>query len=71
MIAIGSWAENEEKVKLEIDWESLGISPQQYRLYAPDIQNYQPATSFDPNETIPVKPGKGWLLILEKNKELL
>ncbi|MGM0529108.1 MAG: glycoside hydrolase domain-containing protein [Bacteroidota bacterium] len=71
MIAIGSWAENEEKVKLEIDWESLSISPEQARLYAPGIQNFQSATSFDLNGTISVKPGRGWLLILEKNKELL
>lgn len=65
MIALGSWADKEVQVKLEIDWKSLGISPEQSRLYAPDIQNFQPAASFDPNETIPVKPGKGWLLILK------
>ena len=68
MIAIGSWAEKEEKVKLEIDWKSLGISPEQSVLYAPDIQNFQSATSFDPNNAIPVKPGEGWLLILKKNE---
>ncbi|MQY79254.1 MAG: hypothetical protein GH151_08700 [Bacteroidetes bacterium] len=71
MIALGSWADNEEQVKLEIDWKSLGISPEQSRLYAPDIQDFQPAASFDPKETIPVKSGKGWLLMLKKNKELL
>ena len=68
MIAIGSWADKEEQVKLEIDWESLGISPEQCILYAPDIQDFQSAAIFDPNKALPVKPGEGWLLILKTNE---
>jgi len=65
MIALGSWADNEEQVKLEIDWGSLGISQEQSVLYAPDIQGFQSKISFDPNKAIPVKQGEGWLLILK------
>lgn len=47
------------------------IHSEQSVLYAPDIQRFQSAASYDPNEAIPVKPGEGWLLIIKKNGNYL
>jgi len=65
LVSIASWAEEEVEVRLEIDWEALGINPSTARITAPDIREFQPERSFTPDDTIPVEPGRGWLLIIE------
>jgi len=64
MIAIASWAADDTKIKLNIDWKALGIDPAKATLTAPDITNFQPAGKFGVNDEIPVSKAKGWLLIL-------
>ena len=66
LLALASWSEKEEKVRLEIDWRRLGMAPSRARLHAPAIEGFQPQRSFAPDEEIPVEAGKGWLLVLEK-----
>jgi len=65
MIAIASWAQDDTKFKLSIDWKALGIDPAKAKLIAPEITNFQPGGQFSPNDEIPVSKGKGWLLILK------
>jgi hypothetical protein len=65
MIAIASWAQDDTKFKLSIDWKALGIDPAKAKLVAPEITNFQPGSQFNPNDEIPVSKGKGWLLILK------
>ncbi|MDO3629040.1 glycoside hydrolase domain-containing protein [Mucilaginibacter sp. BT774] len=65
MIAIASWAGDDTKFKLNIDWKALGIDPTKAKLAAPEITNFQAGSQFSPNEEIPVSKGKGWLLILK------
>ena len=65
MIAIASWAQDDTKFKLNIDWKALGIDPAKAKLTAPEISNFQPGSQFSPNDEIPVSKGKGWLLILK------
>ncbi|RPD43328.1 hypothetical protein EG028_01160 [Chitinophaga barathri] len=65
MISIASWAAEDTKVKLKIDWKALGIDPSQAKLTADEIRGFQPAAQFDVNGEIPINKGKGWLLILE------
>jgi len=65
MIAIANWAQNDTKIKLNIDWKALGIDPAKAKLTAPEITNFQPGSEFDPNDEIAVSKGKGWLLILK------
>ena len=64
MIAIASWAEGDTTVRLSLDWSALGIDPAKAKLTAPAIKEYQPSTEFDPQGTIPVPKGKGWLLLV-------
>jgi hypothetical protein len=65
MIAIASWAQDDTKFKLNIDWKALGIDPAKAKLTAPEITSFQPGGQFGPNDEIPVSKGKGWLLILK------
>ncbi|HVW97223.1 MAG TPA: glycoside hydrolase domain-containing protein [Mucilaginibacter sp.] len=65
MIAIASWADSDAKIKLNIDFKALGIDPAKASLTATAIKNFQPEQQFNLNDEIPVKKGKGWLLILK------
>ncbi|MBN2246724.1 MAG: hypothetical protein JW755_12875 [Candidatus Aminicenantes bacterium] len=67
LIALASWAEDEVKVKIIVDWERLGLVPEKCRLSAYPIRDFQAAASFDPAGKIAVKPGEGWLLILSQD----
>jgi hypothetical protein len=61
LIALASWAPEAVKVTLQIDWAALGITPTE--LVAPEVENFQLAASFQPDEAIPVEPGMGWVLV--------
>ena len=65
LIALASWAPDKTDVKLHIDWKALRLKPDHAKLVAPAVEGFQPAAEFKPGDTIPVKPGKGWLLILD------
>lgn len=66
LIALASWADAPVKVNLIVDWQKLGLNPQEIKLTAPAVENFQPAAVFSPDDAIPVDPKKGWLLITEK-----
>jgi len=65
MVSIASWAGKNDSFRLKIDWKALGINPDQAKIKAPEIMNFQPERNFSPSEEIPVENGKGWLLIIE------
>jgi hypothetical protein len=64
LISIASWAPDDANVRLSIDWRALGIDPARATLTAPEVNGFQPAVKFNPNESISVPKGKGWLLII-------
>jgi hypothetical protein len=65
LISIASWADQDEKIELQIDWKRLGIDPSMASITAPEINNFQPGKTFTINEKISVAKGKGWLLIIK------
>jgi len=65
LISIASWADEDTEVTLEIDWKKLGINPAKARITAPQVKNFQPAKAFKIDGKIPVKKGKGWMLIVK------
>jgi hypothetical protein len=65
LLALASWSKEEQRVRLQVDWKAMGLSPKRVRVTAPAIENFQPAVEFDVNQEIPVEPGKGWLLVLQ------
>lgn len=68
LIAIASWASEPVRCRLTIDWKALGLDARTARLTAPALAHFQDAAQFSPDAEIPVAPGKGWLLILEKKR---
>jgi len=68
LISIGNFGDNDTKVKLQFDWKTLGFNPSRCILSAPEVENFQEATTFKLNEPIPVKSKEGWLLILSENE---
>jgi hypothetical protein len=64
LVALASWAEQDTTVRLQIDWNALGIDPVQAVIEAPEVRDFQPARTFGVDEKIPVQKAKGWLLII-------
>jgi hypothetical protein len=64
LISVASWAKASTSVALKIDWKALGLDPVKARLVAPGVEGFQPAASFGPSDSIPVEPGKGWMLVV-------
>ena len=46
LVAIASWAETDTRVKLNIDWNKLGIDPAKAIITAPEAKNFQPGKNF-------------------------
>ena len=65
LVAIASWAEEMKQVRLETDWEKIGIDSSKVRITAPEIEDFQKFSMFTAGEAISVQPGKGYLLLFE------
>ena len=65
LIAVASWSDKRENIRITFDWEALGMNSRNARLTAPAVEGFQDAASFRPSDRIPVEPGKGWLLVLK------
>ena len=68
LIALATWAENDDKIKLDINWESIGINPAKAEFYAPEVANFQDEKSWSPSDSIIVPKGKGFLIIVREKK---
>jgi hypothetical protein len=66
LISMASWAQKEVSCKLMYDWKALDMNRKKSRLLAPEIQDFQGQTVFKPDQSIPVEPGRGWLLVLSE-----
>ena len=64
LVALASWAEQDTTVRLQIDWNALGIDPVHAVIEAPEVRDFQSARTFGVDEKIPVQKGKGWMLII-------
>ncbi len=63
LIALASWAGEPVQCRLIIEWKTMGLDERTAVLRAPAIPDFQPEATFRPDDSIPVEPGKGWLLI--------
>lgn len=68
MISIATWAENDDLVNLDINWDLLGLDPSEVELHAPEITDFQPKKLWSPSEAIVVPKGKGYLIIVRKKE---
>jgi hypothetical protein len=66
LVALASWAPAPESLRLAIDFQRLGLDPAKAHLYAPRIAGFQDEIVFEPDDAIPITPGRGWLLVLDE-----
>lgn len=62
LISVATWADGDDDVVLDIDWEALGLDASKATLHAPAMDLFQPEMTWKPGETITVPKGKGWLI---------
>lgn len=65
LISVASWAKETVRIKLNIDWNAVGLNKSKVKIYAPKIEKFQPEKKFSIEEEITIDPIKGWLLIIE------
>ncbi len=65
LISIGNFSKKTRKVKLNINWQELGLDKNKVELIAPEIKDFQQSTQFKINEVIEVKGKEGWLIIIK------
>lgn len=63
LISLATWEDTDAKVTLSVDWTALGLDPSKVTLYAPEIENFQPETTWKPGDEITIPKGKGLLII--------
>ncbi len=68
LVSIASWTKEPIACRLRIDWAVIGMNPRTASLSAPEIPGFQKETRFAPSDEIPIKPGRGWLLLLEEQE---
>ena len=66
LVSIASWAKERAEVRLQIDWQRLGLDPARVTITAPAVEKFQEARVFKVGEPIPVEPARGWLLVLQE-----
>lgn len=67
LIAIGNFSDKQQRCRLIIDWEKLGISMKDVTLKAPFVKDFQPSKQFQPTDEIIVEARQGWLIVAEDN----
>jgi hypothetical protein len=66
LVAIGSWVDKPVNVKLNIDWNRLGLKASDVTITAPEIKDYQKERSFNAGDVFPVDAQSDLLLIISK-----
>ena len=64
LVVLASWADGPVKVRLVIDWASLGLVAGRATITAPAVAGMQEAGTVGRDDEIEVAPGKGKILIL-------
>jgi len=65
-LAIASWADEQVDIKLDLDWDAIGLDPRNVTISVPEIAFFQDKLSNPSLDSIPVDPGKGWIIVIER-----
>jgi hypothetical protein len=67
LIAVGNFSDKVQTVSLKLDFDRLGMKPENCTLIAPGIQDFQTEKQWSISDEITVEPRKGWLIyVVEK-----
>lgn len=64
LLSVGNYSDEVRTVRLNIDWQRLGMDAEMMRLVAPEISTFQSAKVWNVQDNITVKPRKGWLIYI-------
>jgi hypothetical protein len=64
LISVGNFSDDPHAVKLQINWDRIGMDPDGAILTAPGIEDFQESQQFEVTDRVPVQPRKGYLLYL-------
>jgi hypothetical protein len=64
LISVGNFSDDPHEIKLQINWEEIGIDPDAAVLTAPAIEDFQDGQQFRVTDGIMIQPRKGYLLYL-------
>jgi hypothetical protein len=68
IIAVGNWSGQNQEVSLKIDWAKLGFDPSKFKISIPEIKDFQSEQSKISLDKITIPGGKGYLILLNRNK---
>jgi hypothetical protein len=66
LIAYASWAKNDTRVTLHVDWNKLGMAADDVRITTPAIKNFQSYKTYSNLRNIDVPAGKGGIILIKK-----
>lgn len=66
LVAIASWADQDVKVALTIDWKKLGIDPAKASIVVPEVQNFQTGANLTAQSELTIPKGKGLLIVIKE-----
>lgn len=65
-LAVASWADEQVDVKLDLDWDAIGLDPNEVTISRPRIDFFQeelPGTVLD---LLPIEPARGWIIVIDR-----
>jgi hypothetical protein len=65
-VVLASWADEALDCQLQIDWDKLGLSAKDSKIYLPEVETLQTSQELSPTGTIKIEPLKGAFIIIEK-----
>jgi len=66
LVSIASWAAEEVSLKLQVNWNALGLNADKARFVVPGISGFQQEAEFKPGDPVRVPAGKGNLIVIEE-----
>lgn len=67
LIVLASWAKEPVNVKMNIDWERLGLNRSNVKITAPKIEDYQKENSYGIEQHIPIDALSDYFILISDN----
>ncbi|MCD0486674.1 DUF6067 family protein [Pedobacter sp. MC2016-14] len=68
IIAVANWTSKPAKCKLLIDWEAIGMKPNEVTATIPEVKEFQDAKAINLKDDIEMEAEKGYLIVIKKNQ---
>ncbi|HRO45902.1 glycoside hydrolase domain-containing protein [Agriterribacter sp.] len=65
VVAIGNWSDKDRQVRLQVDWQRLGLDKSKVKITIPEIKDLQPAQSLTSLNELKMPGGKGYLIVIK------